>query len=103
MKSNLPVMPEDMHPRCKKWWRRLLKVANTSTLLPCDEICLELACMSLATHEKMAEDVKKRDGKVINIDDKKMLSNSKEIITMSFNQLQLSQDARNTLMGYMPL
>jgi len=103
MKSNIPVMPKDMHPRCKKWWRRILKAMDTSVLLPCDVFCLEMACMNLAIRERMAKDIKRRGTKVIYLDDKKMLSDWEKILTMSFDQLLLSQEARNTLMGYMAL
>jgi len=102
MKSNLPKMPEDLHPRCKKWWHRILKVVDTE-LMPGDVICLQMACGALAVHERMVKDIKKRGGKVIYLDDKKMLSDSKEILTISFNQLLLSREARNDLMKHMAL
>jgi len=103
VKSNLPNMPKDMSSQCKRWWRRILKVIDTSVLLPCDVFCLEMACMNLAVYEKMSKDIKKQRGRneVIYLDDKKMLFDWEKILTMSFDQLLLSREARNTLMDYM--
>jgi len=104
MKSNLPKMPKNMPLQYKRWWRRIMKVIDKSILIPSDVICLELICMSLAVHEKMAKDIKQEGrNKVIYLGDKKILSDSEKILTMSFNQLLLSQDARNELMKHMAL
>jgi len=104
MKSNLPVMPEDMHPRCKKWWRRIMKEVDRSVLLPCDVYCLQMASTNCAIFEKMAKDIKQKGrNKVIYLDDKKMLSDWEKILTMSFDQLLLSREARNDLMKHMAL
>jgi len=103
MKSNLPQMPKNMPLQCKRWWHRVMKVIDTSVLLPSDAICLEMTCRSLAVYERMAKDIKRRGTKVIYLDDKKMLSDWEKILTMSFDQLLLSQEARNDLMEHMAL
>jgi len=90
--------------QCKRWWHRVMKVIDTSVLLPSDAICLEMTCRSLAVHERMAKEVGLR-GDIYKgrNEDRKMLSDSKKILTMSFDQLLLSQDARNELMKHMAL
>jgi len=104
MKSNVPKMPKNMPLQCKRWWRRILQVVDQSVLMPCDVYCLEMACMSLAVHERMVKDVGlKNDIYKGRNEDQKMLSDSEKILTMSFNQLLLSQDARNELMKHMAL
>jgi len=102
--KNIPKMPKDMPLQCKKWWKRIMSVVNVDILLPCDVFCLEMACSSLAVHERMVKDVGlKNDIYKGRNEDQKMLSDSEKILTMSFNQLLLSQDARNELMKHMPL
>jgi len=58
--KNIPRMPRDMAPNCKKWWRRILKAMDTSLLMPCDVFCLEMCCMSLAVYERMKKDMRLR-------------------------------------------
>jgi len=107
MGNNIPKMPKDMPLNCRRWWKRILKAMNTDTLLPGDVYSLEMCCRSLGVYERMKEDIKKVDSKSIRPEDKKMLSKMlsdwEKILTKSFDMLLLSQDARNTLMGYMPL
>jgi len=91
MKSNVPKMPKNMPSQCNRWWRRIMKVIDRSILIPSDAICLEMVCMSLAVHERMAKDIKQKGrNKVIYLDDKKMLSDSEKILSISFDQLLLS-------------
>ena len=99
--KNIPKMPKDMPLQYKRWWRRIMKVIDKSVLMPCDVFCLEMACTNLGVYERMAKDIKRRGTKVIYLDDKKMLSDWEKILTMSFDQLLLSREARNDLMEHM--
>jgi len=90
--------------QCKRWWHRVMKVIDTSVLLPSDAICLEMTCRSLAVYEKMSKEVGlKGDIYKGRNEDQKMLSDWEKILSMSFDQLLLSQEARDTLMDYMSL
>jgi len=103
MKSNLPVMPDDMHPRCKKWWKRILKVVDRSALMPIDVFSLQMFSTNLAIYERMKKDVRLRPDIYRGVkENKKMLSDWEEMLEMSFDKFLLSQSDIDTLMGYMP-
>jgi len=104
MKSNIPKMPKDLHPRCKKWWSRILRVVDKSVLLPCDVYCLQMASMNLAIFERMKKDLRLRPDIYRGVkENRKMLSDWEKILTESFDKLLLSQEARNDLMKHMAL
>ncbi len=57
--DNIPRMPRGLSPESKHWWRKMISVIDSSTLLPCYSIVLSLLCSSLASYERVKKTIDK--------------------------------------------